>query len=123
MFHEKKTLVDHSGEIYIVNSNKLMIASSNSANKTVGLDQIIDTKHVRDVLASKDEVLGVYENYRGVRVLGSAMYVPETNWVILSEKNIKDAFLPLIKIKYIFLISGGVQFFLCLYLLLSFQVI
>jgi PAS domain S-box-containing protein len=105
--YEKEGSGDHSGEVYIVNSSKLMIASSNSANKTVGLGQIIDTKHVRDVLASKDEVLGVYESYRGVRVLGSAMYVPETNWVILSEKNIKDAFLPLIKIKYIFLISGG----------------
>ena len=105
--YEKDDAGHHSGEVYIVNSNKLMIASSNSTNKTVGLDQIIDTKHVRDVLASKDEVFGVYENYRGVRVLGSAMFVPETNWVILSEKNIKDAFLPLIKIKYIFLISGG----------------
>lgn len=105
--YEKEGSGDQSGEIYIVNSNKLMVVSSNSADKTVDLDQKIDTKHVRDVLASKDEVFGVYENYRGVRVLGSAMFVTETNWVILSEKNIKDAFLPLIKSKYIFLISGG----------------
>ncbi len=105
--YEKEGSGGHSGEIYIVNSCKLMIANSNSADKTVGLGRIIDTKHVRDVLTSKGEVFGVYENYRGVRVLGSAMYVPETNWVILSEKNIKDAFLPLKRIKHIFLISGG----------------
>ncbi|MFQ5686237.1 MAG: ATP-binding protein [Candidatus Scalindua sp.] len=102
----------HGGEEYIVNGNKLMIASSNADNKSVALDRIIDTEHVCDVLASKGEVLGVYENYRGVRVLGSAMYVPETNWVILSEKNIKDAFLPLARIKYIFIISGGGAIFL-----------
>jgi PAS domain S-box-containing protein len=104
--YEKVDSGDHSGEVYIVNSNKLMIASSNSADKAF-FDQIIDTKQVRDVLTSKDEVFGVYENYRGTRVLGSAMYVPETKWVILSEKNVEDAFLPLIRIKYIFLISGG----------------
>ena len=99
--------VEHSGEVYIVNSNELMIASSNYDNTAVGFNKIIDTKHVRDVLTAKNEVFGVYENYRGIQVLGSAMYVPETKWVILSEKNIKDAFLPLRRIKYIFLISGG----------------
>ena len=103
----KDSSVEHSGEVYIVNSNELMIASSNYDNTAVGFNKIIDTKHVRDVLTAKNEVFGVYENYRGIQVLGSAMYVPETKWVILSEKNIKDAFLPLRRIKYIFLISGG----------------
>lgn len=40
-------------------------------------------------------------------MLGTILYVPETNWVILSEKNLGEAFLPLARIKYIFAISGG----------------
>jgi two-component sensor histidine kinase len=67
------------------------------------------------VLVSKEELSGIYRNYKGVQVLGSALFVPEANWVIIAEKNVKEAFLPLSKIKYIFMYSGGVVFSLVLF--------
>ncbi|GJQ58334.1 MAG: HAMP domain-containing protein [Candidatus Scalindua sp. AMX11] len=108
---DKESVVDHSGEIYIVNSTKLMITSSRMLGN-LGLNQIVDTKAVKEVLASQGELSGIYENYSGIRVLGTALFVPESNWVILAEKNVKDAFLPLLKIKYIFAFSGGGVVFL-----------
>ncbi len=97
---------DHSGEVYIVNGNRLMTANSISSNNVNRLNQKIDTKCILKVLESKEDTFGIYENYRGNRVLVSAMYVPEANWVIVSEKNINDAFLPLTRIKHVFIISG-----------------
>jgi two-component sensor histidine kinase len=66
-------------------------------------------------LVSKEELSGIYRNYKGVQVLGSALFVPEANWVIIAEKNVKEAFLPLTRIKYIFVLSGGGVFFLVLF--------
>ncbi len=102
---------EHNGTIYIVNSEKLMLAdSSDTAN--VGFGNIIDTIEVQQVIDTKKEFSGICKNYKGDRVLCTALYVPETNWVILSEKNVKVAFLPLARITHIFAISGGVALLL-----------
>ncbi|MDR4505989.1 MAG: HAMP domain-containing protein [Candidatus Scalindua sp.] len=108
---DKESFVDPSGEIYIVNSNKLMLLNSRFLEGS-GFNQIVDTKAVKEVLTSKRELSGIYENYKGIRVLGTALFVPEANWVILAEKYVKDAFLPLLRIKYVFLLSGGGVLFL-----------
>lgn len=107
----KESFTDHTGEIYIVNSKKLMITSS-SSSEGLSFNHIVDTKAMNEVLTAKGELSGIYENYNGVRVLGTALFVPEANWVILAEKYVKDAFLPLLKIKYIFAFSGGGVLFL-----------
>jgi signal transduction histidine kinase len=104
---DKEGFVEHYGEIYIVNSDKLMIASSDNY-EGFHLKKIVDTMEIQAVLDSRGEFSGICENYKGVQVLCTALYVPETNWVILSEKDVKEASLPLAKIKYIFAIAGGV---------------
>ncbi|MCP4268107.1 MAG: HAMP domain-containing protein [Candidatus Brocadiaceae bacterium] len=112
--NDKESSGDHRGEVYIVNADRVMIASSNPSNKINHLSQRIDTKCICKVLASKENTFGIYENYRAALVLGSAMYVPGANWVIVSEENVTDAFLPLTRIKHIFIISGGGAFVLVL---------
>lgn len=112
--YNKESFSAQGCEVYIVNRNKLMIANSIASNYVNLFNQAIDMKGIRKALTSKGDIFGIYENYRGDLVLGSAMHVPDTNWVIVSEKNIKDAFLPLTKIKHIFLISGGGAFILVL---------
>jgi signal transduction histidine kinase len=103
--------VEHNDAIYIVNSKKLMLAdSSDTANVSFG--NIIDTIEIQHVIDTKREFSGICKNYKGDKVLCTALYVPETNWVILSEKNVKEAFLPLARITHIFAISGGVALFL-----------
>lgn len=108
---EDENRADSYGSIYIVNKDKLMIANSISS-ESIRFKQVIDTNEVQKVLTSREGFSGIYENYRGIQVLGTVMFVPETNWVILSEKSVKDAFLPLARIKYIFIISGGGAIFL-----------
>ena len=106
-------------EIYIVNKDMMIIANS-IGSENINFNQIIDTRTVREVLATKVEFSGAYKNYRGVQVLGTALFVPETNWLIVAEKNVKEAFLPLKRIRTIFAISGGEVFFLviiCAFLL------
>lgn len=112
MYHSDKESLRSFGEIYIVNRNKIKIAGT---TKSEIFDQIVDTKEVQEVLASKEELSGIYRNYKGVQVLGSALFVPEANWVIIAERNVKDAFLPLTRIKYIFVFSGGGVFILVLF--------
>ncbi|GAX59306.1 signal transduction histidine kinase [Candidatus Scalindua japonica] len=107
----EKDFVAQYSAIYIVNSKMLMIAgSSDTAEFSAG--NTIDTPEVQRVLDTKREFSGICKNYRGVQVFSMALYVPETNWVILSEKDVKDAFLPLARITYIFAISGCVALLL-----------
>ena len=98
-------------EIYIINKDLIMIANSIGSGN-INFNQVIDTRTVREVLATKVEFSDAYKNYRGVQVLGNVLYVPETNWLIVAEKNVKEAFLPLKRIRTIFAISGGEVFFL-----------
>ncbi len=105
---------NYGGEVFILNGHRLMIANSNSSKNDNSFNQVVDTSGIRKVLASKDEMFGIYENFRGDLVLGSAVHVPETNWVIVSERDIKDAFSPLTRIKQFFIISGGGAFVLVL---------
>jgi signal transduction histidine kinase/HAMP domain-containing protein len=106
MFHaDEESDLGPFGEIYIVNSNKIMIANSTSSS-TIDFKQIINTTPVPEVFLSQNEWSGVYKNYNGVQVLGAALFVSETNWVILAEIDVNEAFLPLTRIKHIFAISG-----------------
>ncbi len=98
-------------DIYIVNSDKLMIAGL-SCTGEISSGKIIDSMQVEEVLATRGEFSGICENYRGVKAFCTALYVPETNWIILSETDVKTALFPLKRIKYITLIAGGVAFFL-----------
>ena len=113
MYHSDKEGFGSFGEIYIVNRDKIKIADT---TKSGIFNQIIDTKEVQEVLDSKEELSGIYRNHKGVQVLGSALFVPEANWVIIAEKNVKEAFLPLTRIKHIFVFSGGGVFFLVLFI-------
>ncbi|KHE93012.1 MAG: sensor histidine kinase/response regulator protein NtrY [Candidatus Scalindua brodae] len=103
---DEESDLGHFSEIYIVNSKKTMIANSTSL-KTMNFKQIINTTPVQEVFLSHGEWSGIYKNYKGVRVLGSVLFVSEMDWVILAEIDADKAFLPLTKIKYIFAISGG----------------
>jgi PAS domain S-box-containing protein len=104
-YTDREGLTGSYGELYIVNNDKLMIANSINSGD-ISFKQKVDTKVVQEVMATGEGFSGVYENYKGIQVLGTVLFVPEANWVIVAEKNIKEAFLPLTEIKYIFIISG-----------------
>ncbi len=98
-------------DMYIVNGDKLMIAGL-SETGDFSFGRIIDTMQVRETLESKGTFFGICENYRGVKAFCTALYVPETNWVILSEKEVGVVNLQLKRIQYMFVTSAGIALLL-----------
>lgn len=113
-----RTGLGESGEIYLINKYKYMITPSRF-KKDVILKQKVDTyyanKAIRDFNLyydpELDEIRGheheikVYPDYRGVRVLGMHGYIPDTQWFLLAEINEEEAFIPLIKLRLLFLMT------------------
>jgi len=83
-----------------------MITPSRFVKDTV-LRQKVDTEKVRKVFEDVEEfgaehhphVPLIYEDYRGIRVLGIHDHIPEMQWYLLAEINEKEALAPLAKIK------------------------
>ena len=107
----EKSKTKDFGNIYILNHNQELIAGTvNGAYYRFG--DIIDSTEVRKTLETKREFSGYCVNSSGAKVLCTTLFIPDTSWVILSEKDTKEAFLPLTRITYIFIISGGVALLL-----------
>ena len=105
-----RTGMGKTGEIYIVNKYGYMITSSIFI-KGAPLKQRVYTQNVRRARLHKDKarvlpedvVVGVYPDYRGVSELGTHEYIPQMQWIVVSEIDAQEAFQPLDKIRLIFL--------------------
>lgn len=83
-----------TGELYIVNSDKLMLTGSRFIKDAV-FKQVVDTKGVRAAFENGRGMIGIYPDYRGIPVIGVSLYIEEMDWVILAEKDVSEAFAPL----------------------------
>ncbi|MFH1397779.1 MAG: ATP-binding protein [Candidatus Omnitrophota bacterium] len=110
----KKTGLGNTGEIYIVNRYGFMITPSRFKEVTV-LKQKVDTENLRKAWMIKDmkqdfsqvkwqEKLDVFPNYRGVEVLGAHEYIPQMQWTVLAEIDVKEAFKPLAHLYQVFIV-------------------
>lgn len=70
--------------VYLVNKNKLMIASSGFA-KDDALKRTIETLPVLTSMTSNKELSGFYRDYRGIMVAGASAYIPSLEWLLLAE--------------------------------------
>ncbi|MFQ5687552.1 MAG: hypothetical protein ACE5GV_12940, partial [Candidatus Scalindua sp.] len=82
-----------TGEVYIVNTDKLMITGSRFI-KDVVLKQVVDTEGVNTAFDNGNGMVGIYDDYRGVPILGVSRYIEEMDWVVLAEKDVSEAFAP-----------------------------
>ncbi|MGR3179795.1 MAG: ATP-binding protein [Candidatus Anammoxibacter sp.] len=87
-----------SGNVYIVNSKKRMIALSRSIDNTA-LDQEINTKPVQLALNDGNEMVGIYKDYKGISIIGASVLIKELKWVILAEKDISSTLAPLFRLR------------------------
>lgn len=94
-----------TGETYIVNGNKLMITESRFIEDAV-LKQVVDTEGVRVALDNRIGMFGIYPDYRGVPVMGVSRYFEEMGWVLLAEKDVSEAFVPIKRLRYYTVIVG-----------------
>ncbi len=94
-----------TGEVYLVNRDKIMVTESRFINGA-SLKQLVDTEPVRKVIEDNKEIVGIYQDYRGVPVVGAALNIPEYGWILLSEIDKKEAFKPLKTLSIVVLIFG-----------------
>jgi len=102
-----RTGLGETGEIYLVNQDYYMITPSRF-HEDVVLKQKVDTVNVRNSFLdkkghqSKHKEMAIFSDYRGVNVVGTHVYIPETKWALIAEIDAKEAFEPLKWIKLIF---------------------
>jgi len=94
-----------TGEVYIVNRNKLMITESRFYNNVI-LKQVVDTEGVRGAFDNEVGTIGIYTNYTGRQILGVSRYIEKMHWVVLAEKGITEAFAPLASLRNFTIIMG-----------------
>jgi len=101
-----RTGLGETGEVYLVNKDKLMITESRFIEGAV-LNQVVDTEAVSRAAGGKG-MTGIYPDYRGVAIVGASVNIPEYGWILLAEMDKAEAFVPLRMLKIIALIVGGV---------------
>lgn len=94
-----------TGELYIVNRDKLMITRSRFIEDSI-LKQVVDTEGVRVAFDNGTGTVGIYPNYRGVQILGASKYLEEMGWVVLAEKDVSEAFAPIVNLRNLVIIMG-----------------
>jgi len=94
-----------TGEVYIVNRDKLMITGSRFIEDSA-FKQTVDTEGVRAALDNGMGMVGIYPDYRGIPILGASKYLEEMGWVILAEKDVSEAFAPIVSLRNFVIIVG-----------------
>ncbi|ODS30374.1 MAG: two-component sensor kinase [Candidatus Scalindua rubra] len=92
-----------TGELYIVNRDKLMITESRFIKDAI-LKQVVDTVGVRAAFENGVGMIGIYSDYRGIQILGASRYIEEMDWAVLAEKDVSEAFAPIIRLRNITII-------------------
>lgn len=112
-----RTGLGETGEIYLVNKDGYMITPSRFIKDTV-LKQKVNipntieafenyrkyTTRLGEIEEHEEEYL-IFENYRGMPVIGTYAYIPEMQWVLLAEINEKEAMASLDRLKTIYTVT------------------
>lgn len=108
-------------DIYLVNHQKYMVSRSRFFGDRTILKQIVDTVPVNACISNKEELVGIWDDYRGISVMGAAMCLSRhgdlTLIVEIDEAEILKPILELEKkitfgilILLIFMIISGIIF-------------
>lgn len=100
-----RTGLGETGEIYLINKNGYMITPSRFIDDTF-LKQKVDTENARNCLAHKEkrhirhkEII-IFNDYRGVKVLGTHIFIREMEWGLLAEISEKEVFAPVTRLTH-----------------------
>ncbi|MBI5308304.1 MAG: PAS domain S-box protein [Planctomycetes bacterium] len=99
------TKLGKTGEIYLVNKDKLMLTGSRFL-EDAPLRQMVDTEPVCMIIDNGKEMTGIYPDYRNVPVVGASAYIKEYGWIVLAEIDKAEAFAPLKTLGLIALTTG-----------------
>ncbi|MFW5696894.1 MAG: cache domain-containing protein, partial [Phototrophicaceae bacterium] len=88
------TGLGETGEQYLVNLEDRLMRTPSRFGDVDFVNQRIDTRPVEQTLAGIDEVTEQYIDYRGVQVLGTWERIEGSNWLLVVEIDIDEAFEP-----------------------------
>jgi len=95
-----------TGEMYIVNKNKLMITESRFVDDAL-YNQVVDTEGVRTTFDNRSGMAAIYLDYKDVQVLGVSKYFEVMDWVIVASKHVSEAFASIIYLRNFIIIIGA----------------
>ncbi len=119
------TGLGNTSEIYLINKDGYMITPSRFIRDTF-LKQKVNSQEAREwfELSEKEQEtehaeMDIYENYRGVLVIGTHRAIEGMDWCLLAEIEVEEAFAPVYKLVRLMLlffmlllaVSGLVAFF------------
>ena len=94
-----------TGESYLLDKESYILTPSRFSGKF--LNHKINTLGSRLAIKSLDHPVSdkplLYRDYRGIKVLGTHSNIPEMNWALLIELDVKEALSPLQRMKYVLL--------------------
>ncbi|GAX61381.1 signal transduction histidine kinase [Candidatus Scalindua japonica] len=80
-----------TSEVYIVNKGGFLITESRFMNNAI-LRQMVQSEPIVSVHSQGKEFVGVYRDYRGVNVIGAAVYLKKMDWVLVVETDESEAY-------------------------------
>lgn len=86
--------IGSSGETYIVNRNGLPLTISRFMPNSI-LRTRVNTEPVRVAIQQGEEMMGDYQDYRGVTVSGASAILRDLGWVLITEIDFSQAFAPI----------------------------
>jgi PAS domain S-box-containing protein len=93
-------------ETYLVNKFNFFVTESRF-EEGYGLNNAIYTEGVTECLAQRNGV-GLYDDYRGVPVIGSYQWIPENELCILTEIDQAEAFAPIVTLRNQIIGAGAI---------------
>lgn len=102
----EETKLGSHDHIYISNKDNFILAASDNSEGS-HLRRSAGTPVIEKAFTENRTVIDTYKNPWGHRVLGVAVPVEETGWVILAERDYKAAFAPLGRIRNLFIILNS----------------
>ena len=88
---------DSSKESYLVNSFNFLVTKTRFS-EGIALKTAIHTKGVEDCLQQRNG-FGLYDNYRGIPVIGAYRWLPKQALCILTELDQSEAFIPIVTLR------------------------
>src|SRR3990167_3063377 len=105
----KEGMAGKTGKFYLINQDGLLLNAPKffpGKKEDIILKERIDIPVAITILEDSVKMLGVYNDFRAESVLGAAMLMKRNNWLLIAEKDTKEAFAPLYSLTWQMIFIG-----------------
>ncbi len=99
--------IGETGETYVINRDNVIITESRFLDNAI-LQRSVNTEIVYQTKKLGETSISNYRDYRGVPVFGVSMIIKEMDWILLTEMDFEEAFIPIQKLHTKILIIAGI---------------